>query len=62
MQKLIKTTCKIAAEDIGRERAKHIAEKAQGFYLSDLASLLSGHNVFANTCPAHPASTEIVQF
>ena len=32
MQKLIKTTCKIAAEDIGRERAKHIAEKAQRRY------------------------------
>ena len=32
MLKLIKTTCKIAAEDIGRERAKHIAEKAQRRY------------------------------
>ena len=32
MQKLIKTTCKIAAEEIGEERAGHIAEKAQRRY------------------------------
>ena len=29
MQKLIKTTCAIAAEEIGKERAGHIAVKAQ---------------------------------
>ncbi len=32
MQKLIKTTCKIAAEDIEKERAGHIAEIAQRRY------------------------------
>ena len=32
MQKLIKITCKIAVEDIGKERAGHIAEIAQIHY------------------------------
>ena len=32
MQKLIKTTCAIAAEDIGRARAGRIAVKAQKRY------------------------------
>ena len=32
MQRLIKTTCAIAAEDIGRGRARDIAEKAQRRY------------------------------
>ena len=32
MQKLIKTTCRIAAEEIGKERAERIAVKAQRRY------------------------------
>ena len=32
MQRLIKTACAVAAEDIGRERAARIAEKAQKRY------------------------------
>ena len=44
MQKLIKTTCAIAAEEIGKERAGHIAVKAQKRYQElCLETNLSGH-------------------